>query len=238
MLISEEKGLLFIHIQKTGGSSIRRALEQDIPDLKRIGGTHDTALQARELLGKERYGKFYKVAFVRNPWSRLLSWYMMIAQVSRKLSWFDKLRQRSQYLKLWQYVHNNSNNFDEFIRNCTGEIDDVDGRKSFVRNQFDYVSDENGDLIVDHIGRYENLAQDAKSLFSHLELPNVSLPHENASRHKHYSAYYTDELADIVASRFSKDIDIFNYKFERIEAPNSLEILSSNEGAKNSKARG
>lgn len=218
MLISREKHFLFVHIQKTAGSSLRRVFEENIEDLRPFLGTHDTALRAKETLGSE-YDQYFKAAIIRNPWSRLLSWYMMIAQQSRRLSWWEKIRTRGRYLRLWQYVHENSHSFEEFIRNCNAEIQDIDGRKSFWRNQVDYVADENGTLLVDFVGRYETLSADVERLFGLLGMDGVQLPHVNASTHHHYSAYYTDELAEIVSHRYARDVKAFNYKFERLEAP-------------------
>ena len=216
MLISSSRSFLFIHIQKTGGSSLHAALHAHFPDLRSFLGTHDTALQALDRLGEAEYGRYYKAAFVRNPWARLVSWYMMIVQVSQHLSWWERLRRR-RYVRLWQYVHANSGSFEEFVRNCTAEIADVDGTKSFVRNQVDYLTDRSGTSIVDFVGRYETLEADAQRLFAELALPPPAIPHVNASRHDHYARYYTDDLADLVRTRFHRDIEAFGYEFERLQ---------------------
>jgi hypothetical protein len=215
MLISREKRFLFVHIQKTAGISIRSALERSIPDLRPLLGTHDTASQAREHLGDAEYGRYFTAAFVRNPWDRLVSWYTMIVQRSERLSWWRR-RRSPGYIRLWQYVHENSRDFEGFVRNCTDEIDDVDGRKSFTRNQVDYISD-GGRLIVDFVGRYERLDDDARRLFERLGLPPAELPRANTSRHDHYGAYYSDELAELVGRRFARDVEAFGYRFERRE---------------------
>ena len=140
---------------------------------------------------------------MRNPWDRLVSWYAMIEQSDRDL-------------RLHRYVHENSHDFASFVRNCTRTIDDYDGRKSFWRNQVDYLTDWRGRLIVDFVGRFETLEQDAALLFRRLALTDVSLPHVNASAHLHYSTYYTAELADLVGRRYRRDVRAFGYRFERV----------------------
>jgi hypothetical protein len=219
MLISREKQFVFVHIQKTAGSSLRVALEQSIPDLKPMLGTHDSAIAAKDYLGAAEYDRYFTAAFVRDPWARLVSWYNMIVQQSSRLSMWEKLRKRGKYLHLWQYVHENSNSFEEFVLNCTDEIEDRDGKKSFWRNQADYISDRSGRIIVDFVGRYETLSEDAARLFDQLELPDARLPHVNSSKHQHYSAYYTDELAEIVRTRYARDVEVFGYEFQREELP-------------------
>jgi hypothetical protein len=220
MLISDERRFLFVHVQKTAGSSVRRALHETMPDLRAFLGTHDTALQARAALGDASFGAHFVAAFVRNPWDRLVSWYSMIVQARERAPWWRRAwGARRGEPRLWRYVYENSRSFEEFILRCTEEIDDVDGRKSFCRNQVDYLSDAEGRPIVSFVGRYESLEADAGRLFERLGRPGVRLPRVNASRHRHYSAYYSDALAEVVRERFARDVEAFGYEFARRESP-------------------
>jgi hypothetical protein len=206
MLISRRRKFIFIHIQKTGGSSIERVIKELVPDAYSILGTHDHASWAKREI-KAEWDQYFKFAFVRNPWDRLVSWYTMIAQGALIHTKYDLNR-------LWQYVLDNSTNFDEFICNCTGVIDDVDGRKSFMYNQKDYLTNEDGQVIVDFIGRFETLGRDAESVLTRLGLPGVPLPHINISNHRHYSEYYSDKTKNVIAERYARDISFFGYQFE------------------------
>jgi hypothetical protein len=220
MLISRKKSFLFIHIQKTAGNSIRRALEDAIPDVDDFLGTHDPASAARRYLGAEAYQSFFTAAFVRNPWDRLVSWYTMIRQGgSKPWPWSRPIIEPEP--RLWRYVQETSSSFDEFVHRCTAEIDDVDGTKSFCWNQVDYLSDESGRLIVDFIGRYENLAADTARLFERLAVDPPRVPHLNPSKHRHYSAYYSAETAEVVRARFRRDIEAFGYEFVPRDPPGS-----------------
>jgi hypothetical protein len=206
MLISKEEKLLFIHIQKTGGRSIAKVLKQEIPDVTEVFGTHDFALRARSALRSE-YSQLSKLAFVRNPWDRLVSWYVMIRQ--REMVW-----PRRRLFRLWQYALDHSTSFEEFVLNCTETIHDVDGKKSFWYNQLDYLTDDNGQLIVDFVGKYETLERDAKEVFRTLGLNDVEIPHVGKSQRSHYSEYYSDRTKNIVAERYSRDIEFFGYVFD------------------------
>jgi chondroitin 4-sulfotransferase 11 len=216
MLISEQQKILFVHIQKTGGSSIREALRGAVPDLRPFLGTHDHAAWARLHLGP-RWADYFKFAFVRNPWDRLVSWYAMIREQGR----------RGYANRLWQYVLTHSSSFEEFLHRCTDTIEDHDGRKFFLYNQLDYVSGEESELLVDFVGRYESLEQDARAVFDRLGLPGLRLPHVNRSGHDHYSTCYTDATRQLVADRFARDIAFFGYTFEAEALRQSTSQLSS-----------
>jgi hypothetical protein len=211
LLISKSKKFLFVHIQKTAGRSFEAVLTENIPDLENFMGTHDHALWAKEKLSGE-WNNYYKVGFVRNPWDRLVSWYTMIREKGA-MTWKKRIFGRRRYNDLTQYVLSNSNSFEEFIYKCTDTIDDIDGRKSILYNQIDYLSDENGKLIVDFVGRFENIEEDSKKVFENLGFENVSLPHKNSSKHRNYRTYYTEETREEVRRRYSRDIDFFGYDF-------------------------
>jgi hypothetical protein len=215
MLINKQHPFLFVHIQRTGGSSIRKILMNALPETE-FFGSHDHALHAKNHLNSE-WSDYYKIAFVRNPWERILSWYAMISQSQQgEISeWYQGVLGDKTDNKLWQYVFNNSKNFEEFLFNCTEEIDDIDGKKSFSYNQLDYISDEQGHIMVDFIGRYENYQQDVQRLCQKLGIEKIEIPRVWSSKHNHYSEYYTEKTAELVAKRFAKDIDFFGYQFEK-----------------------
>lgn len=62
------KKILFTHIPRTGGTTIKRLLKGKITFLKDHTGFDQIQLQ--------QYNNYFKVAFVRNPWERYLSMYI------------------------------------------------------------------------------------------------------------------------------------------------------------------
>jgi hypothetical protein len=205
MLISKKYKFIFVHIQKTGGTSVMVVLSKNIPDLKPLCFKHDGAVEGIAELGEDEWKTYFKFAFVRNPWDRLLSWYSMIINTPDRIT------------KLRSYVRKNSNNFDEFIKNCTESIMDDDGIQSFSKNQIDYLVNNNGELAIDYIGRFEDLDKSFRYFLKKVKLDEkIKLPHVNhASTHKHYSTYYSESTIDLVGKRFSKDIEKFEYSFEK-----------------------
>lgn len=222
MLVSHGRKLVFVHIQKTGGDTVSRLIRESIPDIFCFKAKHEFAVKAAAELG--RWNEYFKFAFVRNPWDRLVSWYSMIRD-AETIRWHQILtnqRRRSHFRqtrenRLWRYVLDNSSTFEEFIINCTDEIEVYEGvYYSFAYNQLDYIADSNDDLLVDFIGRFESFGSDLYKVYDRLGLELGSIPHENRSVRGHYSTFYTPETETIVRERFQRDIEYFGYKFENV----------------------
>jgi chondroitin 4-sulfotransferase 11 len=202
VFVSDSHNVVFIHIQKTGGITVDRLLKERIPDLRGIVARHGFARQGMDEL--DDWDAYFKFAFVRNPWDRLVSWYSMVTNLPRAGN------------ELWQYVNDNSSTFEEFIYNCTDEVEIKEGvHYSFAYNQLDYVTDEHGNLLVDFIGRLENFDEDLKEVFRRMGFELETVPHKNRSSHRHYSTFYTPETEMIVRERFKRDIEYFGYEFAR-----------------------
>ena len=117
MFLSVRHRILFVHIAKTGGTSIRRALGRlrwtdpySIPIY--IGNhlaratkyrtgcklhRHSRAMTAEEMLGRSFYQELFKFAFVRNPWDLHVSSWLHIGRMGYpegQLEFGDFLRTR------------------------------------------------------------------------------------------------------------------------------------------------
>ena len=201
MFVSDSRKLVFIHIQKTGGITVDRLLNERIPDLRGLVARHGFASWGMDQL--DDWDEYFKFAFVRNPWDRLVSWYSMVTTLPREGN------------ELRRYVHDNSSTFEEFIYNCTGEVKIKEGvYYSFAYNQLDYVTDEHGNVLVDFIGRLENFDKDIQEVFRRIGFELETVPHKNRSGHQHYSTFYTPETEMIIRERFKRDIEYFGYEFE------------------------
>jgi hypothetical protein len=215
MLISGSKKIIFIHNQKTGGASVRDYLEQHTADTRYLLPNHAYAIDGIEKLGRNVWDEYYSFGFVRNPWSRLVSWYTMIINPPQDVA--DKADINLEN-DLWKYVTEKSSDFEEFIENCTDTImENRNGflyKKSFTKNQIDYFTDENNKIAVSFIGRYENLKKDFQEVKKYLDLTEFDLPHLNPTQKKNYREYYNEHTKGLVAKRFKKDIEHFGYTFD------------------------
>ena len=200
MVISEKDKYIFIHIPKTAGMSMQRYFMGKSPDLKsrvddvQIGEHledfhHPFARDVREHISASAWGNYFTFAFVRNPWERMVSWYSMAEQEIADTPSLRAIRAMS---------------FDDFIR---------DGNFKHVgNNQIDYITDTDEQIIVNYVGRYEDLRADFSVVCSKLGF-QPWIKHMNRSSHGPYRDYYTPETRDIVASRFARDIAAFGYDF-------------------------
>jgi len=214
MLISDQKKFIFIHVQKNAGISIENILLSGFPDCKVWHGRHGRALDGLAEMDLRVWQEHFSFAFVRNPWDRMVSWYAMIDGAKKNLSFFKRFRKNPFRSELWNYAINNSHDFESFLENCTATVFDLGCNKSFVFNQADYLTDASGNIVVDFVGRFENLNSDAAHIFNRLGLASASLPKLNQSRHTHYSQWYNAKTRQLVADRFARDIALFDYRFE------------------------
>ncbi len=68
---------------------------------------------------------------------------------------------------------------------------------------------------VNYIIRFENLANDFRTVCAALDISPTTLPQYNRSNREHYSKYYDDELRESVRERFAAEIERFGYVFEQ-----------------------
>lgn len=216
MLLSHHKKFLFVHIAKTGGTSMRKALAHyryggalAVPQFvtnklsqwcgHRLGARfprHAKLIAAYEMLPRDYFDSLYKFAVVRNPWD---------LQVS---SYHHLKRERPHLVAPFK-------DFDEFTRYKLDPMREYQYHiDTSIELQSDYLVDLRGQLLVDKIAKYEQLEQDYQAICAHLGLPVKPLPHKRqATDRKPYQDYYDDDLRRLVGEYFAKDIDLFEYRF-------------------------
>jgi len=148
------------------------------------------------------YKDYFKFAFVRNPYDRLVSCY------NDKI--FNGRKNEDIILKNNFYVNMP---FKEFVKKVFS-IPDLRADQH-IRSQYYSLTDEKGNLLVDFIGKFENLEKDYKFVCKKIGIKNPkSLPHKNKSKRKNdYRQYYDEEARKIVEKRYKKDLEVFGYEF-------------------------
>jgi hypothetical protein len=196
MIICDAYKFIFLGSQKTGTTSIRSALYNISQNyIRKIGfGPHIPAVLLREEAGQEKWNKYFKFAFVRNPWDREVSYFC-----------FKKPNNSKKYIK---------NKNESFLKFVNTYVDSACWK---------FVCDNNYNQIVDFVGRFENLQNDFDKVCDVIKISRRKLPLKLQTRKNniHYSAFYknldgnlNEELIEAVRNKWAKDIEIFNYEFE------------------------
>ena len=221
MLISYRKKFIFIHNYKVAGSSIKFALRhfgiqnplpshrvnlfmEFLPNTilgrnykrfisdktykllnKKVFHDHINARQLKANLPPRLWQSSFKFGFVRNPWDWHVSFYHYA---------------RQQRADSWNQWVQRCKSFDEYIVNS-----------KHIQKHFFY--DENGNPLVDFVGKFENLCGDFQSVLQKIGI-DVDLPHKNKSdRKKDYRKYYNKKTKDIIMEQCKEDLEIFGYDF-------------------------
>ena len=194
MVVAHALNAVFIHVQRTGGTALMNALQEESGNNIHIISQHDNARTiSPELL--DGYPHYFTFGFVRNPWSRTLSWYLLL----------NKWNPRS--------MEEERKAFEDFLENTLPEISDSQSDHFFNLNQLDHFIDSRGDNRADFIGRYENYAQDCRIVWRNLGLGTPQIPVVNESKRVNYRDFYTDKSRDIVSHLCQRDIEHFGYSF-------------------------
>ena len=182
------RDFVFVHINKTGGTSIEAALGLKL--------RHRTAAQLRHELGREEWARRFTFAFVRNPWDKVVSHYHYRVKTNQ-----TGLRKRTV-------------EFNDWVRLAYGARDPqyYDKPRMFMP-QLDWLTDRQGRILVNFVGRFERLEQDFGEVCRELGI-SAELPHLKSSGRRSYVDLYAPDTAEIVAERFAPDLREFGYVFK------------------------
>lgn len=213
-MISHQYKCIFIHIPKTGGTSIENVLRQN----KSIGSDHRLLYEYSNYSGFDSYFKF---TVVRNTYDRIWSIY----------SYYSSGGNQQKLQTLTDYYHHYRNRIFNFPYYTDLEISEKMPtkfqefcerylkkgkpffRKNALQSQLDYIS-VNGNVQVDFVGKFNCLENDFSEVAKQLGLQE-NLPHLRKSRSKgHYSEFYNEETKQIVANYYQDEISYFGFKFE------------------------
>jgi hypothetical protein len=80
-------------------------------------------------------------------------------------------------------------------------------------SQLYYLTDDEGNLLVDVVGRFENLEKDFGVICSDISISG-NLQHVRKGPHKrHWKEYYNNETNAHIFKHFANDIEAFGYTF-------------------------
>jgi len=205
-LLFSKNNVVFIWIPKTGGTSIFKVLEHygarkylNINSVKEnfnndgivtFGHICYSDLYKNGYISNEFHQKAYKFAFVRNPYSRMVSLYsyfIKMGRISSTTSFYEFCQKAVNPEKIGLY------NYKGYSQ-CNPQI-------SWFRN-----------INLDFIGRFEKISSESKKLLSNLGMyKQHTLPHKNKSNHKHFFSYYDNNSLELINQFYHKDFKTLNY---------------------------
>jgi hypothetical protein len=198
MPLFDKHNVIFIHIPKTGGTTISRMFGLEHSDRKDIFYHHDGEVEwdhasARLIKSSnfDVYNKSDKFTFVRNPYDRVVSEFFF-----KKGCNDDRIIDCSN-IDFKDYVNFLYNNFENILsmKQC---------EKSHFLPQSHFVLD---DVKIFY---FENILNNIKSICRMYNL-EIYDKIENKSQHEHYSSYYDKKLKNKIYDLYYEDFKIFNY---------------------------
>jgi len=200
MIIHKYKSI-FVHIPKVAGQSIesffladhglnwdKRApmlmIENENPELgpPRLAHLMASEYCKYQYISEDQFNDYFKFAFVRNPWSRAVSLY-----------------KHSKY--------NLVMSFKRFVQFELPKL--IKEQQWFFGQQYDFVHSDN-ELMVDFIGRFENLDEDFMQVTKSLNISNAKLTHTNESKNKKFGSNIQQTVVELIRNprfvlRYSPD---------------------------------
>ena len=209
MMVSHSSRVLFVHVQKTGGITIDRMLQEALPDFEFLpglgGGRH--ARLGPALRTYPELSEYFVFGFVRNPWARLYSWWAMIKRAEADAAaGVEKAANQMDHNRLWKRVLATCPDFEAFVLRGTQE------QRELQRTQISYLRAKQRE--ADFIGRQEHFDADLHEVFDRLGLawPGTTV-HANTGPSADYRQHYSEEMRDRVAEVFAADLQRFGYEF-------------------------
>lgn len=156
---------------------------------------HLPAAVLKGVVSPEEWDGYFKFAFVRNPWDMLVSGYQYQQTVLTP-------EQRALNPDVAELLAR-SRDFSDVVRYYPMIRSDMTS----------FITDDQGRVAVDFVGRFERLEEDFAYICDRIGIDRP-LSHENRSeRAASYRDYYTPETRAIVAKHFARDIERFGYEF-------------------------
>jgi hypothetical protein len=208
MLISDSHQFIFLRMRKVASTSMKTILlpmclprpAGRIAHLKSrawlewdyhryVFRAHDDIRAAQRRMPAESFTRYFKFAFVRNPWDRLVSEYNFLLERPAH-GRHKKVKKLSDFK---HFIHMQVKRNDAY--------------------QINMLCDQQGKLLMDFVGKLENLEEDWQTVCKKIGIPYQQLQRKNATQHRHYQDYYDDETRQLVGRHWSREIELFEYTF-------------------------
>lgn len=222
MPLNTDLNLLFIHIPRTSGKTFEKMIlkfdECHKTDYEKITG--DVMLNGKNYMSSQHFNyrllnKYFtdkikeaiKISIVRNPIDRIISIYFC-ENYKRDLNKKNIIR--------FYYDHFEVDNFIEFLETVKKNLNS-NKPYFFWESQYDYLKDENNNLNIDHILKFENMPSNFDFLNLKDNINNYMNENNSESKIINLKEYNINFIKknpgsiDLIYEIYKKDFDSFNY---------------------------
>lgn len=203
----EELGCIFIHIPKSGGTSIGRTLFGDFE------GNHMPAATYQMIYDRETFERLFKFCVSRNPFDRLLSAYRFFRNGAERLPHAGMV-DMSRRPEL-QDATAAAESFERFVLDwlTPGRV----RQHEHFRPQYRFVCAPDGEMVVDYAGRFETMDESFAHITERLGV-EATLMHDRKSVRRDddvatYTDAYTPAMRAVVERFYERDLRLFDYQF-------------------------
>jgi len=193
--LEDKYRVIFVHIPKNAGNGVA----ESIFSMRPRGHNFISSYQRYD---HEKYIDYYKFCFVRCPYDRLYSAYSYLKKGGFGV--YDK--------EFFETYLSKYSSFESFVMALADpSVSNPILRWTHFIPQHKFVCNDAGDILVDFVGRYEELAEGCEYLQVQLNLPKKDVVRVNSSREEGVSAVYSHEMRKIVSRLYEKDFRVFGY---------------------------
>ena len=200
MLVSDTNKFVFHHFPKTGGTSILSALSQ----------------YSTKFYGHNLWNTLLNIDEQGRDWVTFLhegKMHQPIREIEDLPDYFSFAFVRNPFdlmVSFW-FTSGFELEFDEFVCNQL--------KKEIVPatrwTQHEYLTDNEGNLLVDFVGKFENLVEDFEKIIRRIGVTLMPLPKLNVGRTRgYYKEYYNKHSEELVKEYYKKDLVFFDYTGE------------------------
>jgi hypothetical protein len=191
-------GIVFVHVPKAAGTSVTDML------YGRFMG-HSRAVDIRRWAPAD-IRKLPSFSIARNPWSRTVSAYRFAKAGKGRGEGYQAGIRNPEMYDVPEF-----GTFESFVKEWLTRFD-VHALDGVFRPQWTFLYDDERRLLVDHLGRLEDLAP-TMDYIRHAAGIDRKLPHLNFTSPDEYRTFFTPQLVNIVGDLYADDIKLLGYDF-------------------------